>query len=123
MLAQLNFIRVYVEFNQNPSLQYLRDKQAWCRDTDSNILRYLFVVPVPFNPQGKAMLNHTQRLLSEKEDDGSAIVGIHKSFEDLITACNSAYAIDDRLDKERTVHNDTFDALRLNLQAYHFGNK
>jgi hypothetical protein len=106
------------EFDQNSSLQYLRDKQAWVKRVKSDIMKYLFVVPIPFNPQGKTMLNHTQRMLSEKEDDGTALVGIHKQFEDLITSCRSAYASNDVLDKERTVHADTFDALRMNLQYY-----
>ena len=30
------------EFQQDPSQKYLRDKQAWCKNTDSNIMRYLF---------------------------------------------------------------------------------
>ena len=111
------------EFKQDPSQQYLRDKQAWCKQTDSDIMRYLFVIPIPFNPQGKTMLNHTQRMLEEKEDDGSAIVGIHKQFEDLVTSCRSAYATEDKLDKERTVHSDTFDSLRLNLQYYKWSDK
>jgi hypothetical protein len=57
--------------------------------------------------------------MSEVEDDGSALVGIHKQFEDLIMACHSVYVVDsDKLDKERTVHADTFDSLRMNLQYY-----
>jgi hypothetical protein len=78
-------------------------------------------VPVAFGSQahgGRDMLNHTQRIIQETEDDGSALVAIHKQFEDLITSCRSAYAVEDRLDKERTVHADTFDALRLNLSWY-----
>lgn len=106
------------EFNQNSSLQYLRDKQAWVKKVNSQLEKYLFVCPIPFNPLGRTMLNHTQRMLSEKEDDGTAIVGIHKQFEDLITSCRSAYSVESVLDKERTVHADTFDALRLNLQYY-----
>ena len=69
------------------------------------------------------MLNHVQRMLEEKDDDGSALVGIHEQFKDLIAACRSAYATEDKLDKERTVHADTFDSLRLNLQAYHWSDK
>jgi len=108
------------EFNQNPSIKYLRDKQLWAKKVNSYLGNHLFIVPVAFGSQslgGRAMLNHTQRIIQETEEDGSALVGIHKSFEDLITACRSAYAIEDKLDKERTVHADTFDAL-LNLSWY-----
>jgi hypothetical protein len=65
------------------------------------------------------MLNHTQRIIQETEDDGSALVAIHEQFNDLIISCRSAYAVEDKLDKkERTVHADTFDALLLNLSWY-----
>jgi hypothetical protein len=108
------------EFNQNPSQQYLRYKQAWCKKVNTYLENHLFVIPIPFSTQGRYMLNHTQRMIEEQEqeDDGTALVGIHKQFEDLITSCRSAYAIEDKLDKERTVHVDTFDALRMNLQFY-----
>lgn len=111
------------EFGQNASQKYLRDKQTWCKQTNSNIMQYLFVCPIPFNPMTKTMTQHTQRLIQETDYDGTALVGIHKQFEDLILSCNSAYAIEIKLDKERTVHADTFDALRMNLQYYNFGDK
>lgn len=112
------------EFNQNASQKYLKDKQTWCKQTNSNIMQYLFVCPIPFNPLTKTMTQHTQRLIQETDYDGTALVGIHPQFEDLIMACHSAYVVDsDRLDKERTVHADTFDALRMNLQYYNFGDK
>jgi hypothetical protein len=57
-------------------------------------------------------------MITEEEQDGSAIVGINCSFEDLITSCRSAYAVEDKLDKERAVFADTFDALRMNLSWY-----
>jgi hypothetical protein len=82
---------------------------------------HLFIVPVAFGSQstgGRIMLNHAQRIIQETEEDGSALVAIHKSFEDLITSCHSAYAIENKLDKERTVHAETFDALLLNLSYY-----
>jgi hypothetical protein len=43
---------------------------------------------------------------------------VHPSFQDLIDSCRSAYAVNDRLDKDRTVHNDSFDSLLLNLSWY-----
>jgi hypothetical protein len=106
------------EFNQNSSQKYLRDKQTWCKQVNSNIMKYLFICPIPFNPLTKTMTQHTQRMIEEKDEDGTALVGIHKQFEDLIMACHSAYAVEDKLDKERTVHADTFDSLRMNLQYY-----
>jgi hypothetical protein len=64
------------------------------------------------------MMNHAQRMIEETEDDNTALVAIHPSFQDLLDSCRSAYAINDRLDKERTVHNDSFDSLLLNLSWY-----
>jgi hypothetical protein len=121
------------EFNQNPSQVYLRDKQNWCKSVNTYLENHLFVVPIAFNSPtggkymlnhtqtptgGKYMLNHTQRMIEETEDNGTAMVGIHPSFEDLITSMRSAYAVEDKLDKERTVFADTFDALRINLSWY-----
>jgi hypothetical protein len=106
------------EFDQNPSQQYLKDQQAQCKKLNIYLENRLFVCPIPFNPQGKSMLNHTQRMISETEDDGSAMVGLHSSFSDLITACRSAYSIEDKLDKERGVFADTFDSLLMNLSWY-----
>ena len=118
--------------NKNPftlirnNIQYYDpklSKQTWCKQVNSNIMKYLFVVPIPFNPQGRVMIQHTQRMIEEKDEDGTALVGIHKQFQDVITSCHSAYVVEDKLDKERTVHADTFDALRMNLQYYNFGDK
>ena len=106
------------EFNQNPSQQYLRDKQAWCKKTNTYLENYLFVVPIPFNPAGKQMLNHTQRMISETEEDGTAMVGIHPQFNDLIYSMRSAYAVEDKIDKERGSFPDSFDSLLMNLSYY-----
>jgi hypothetical protein len=106
------------EFNQNNSQQYLRDKQAWCKKVNTYLENHLFICPIPFSVQGRNMLNHTQRMIEETEDNGPAMVGIHSQYTDLITSCRSAYAVEDKLDKERTVFSDTFDALRMNLSWY-----
>jgi hypothetical protein len=109
------------DFNQPSSLIYLQGKQLWCKKVNTYLGNHLFIVPVAFGSQthgGRDMLNHTQRIIQETEDDGSALVAIHKQFNDLITSCRSAYSTEDKLDKERTVHADTFDALRLNLSWY-----
>lgn len=64
------------------------------------------------------MLNHTQRMMQETEDDGTAMVGLHSSFSDLITACRSAYVENEKLNKERGAFADSFDALLMNLSFY-----
>jgi hypothetical protein len=65
------------------------------------------------------MLIHTQRMIEETEDDNTALLAIHPSFQDLIDSCRSAYTSgNDKLDKDRTVHNDSFDSMLLNLSWY-----
>jgi hypothetical protein len=114
-------------FNQNPSLKYLQDKQKMAKDYNTYLGKYCFIVPVAFGSTtqgGRTMLNHAQRMIEETEEDPlnnnapSALVAIHPSFQDLIDSCRSAYAVNDRLDKDRTVHNDSFDSLLLNLSYY-----
>jgi hypothetical protein len=54
----------------NPSYReqkYLRDKQEWSKKVNTYLENHLFVCPIPFNPQGKSMLNHTQRMMQETE--------------------------------------------------------
>jgi hypothetical protein len=57
-------------------------------------------------------------LVLGSDNGGAALLAIHLSFQDLIDSCRSAYAVNDRLDKDRTVHNDSFDSLLLNLSWY-----
>jgi hypothetical protein len=106
------------EFSQSSSQQYYRDKENWCKERNVYLGDYLFICPIPFNPQGKYMLNHTQRMIEFQEDDATAIVGIHPQFEDLIASCRSAYAEGDKLDKTRGVFADSFDSLLMNLSWY-----
>jgi hypothetical protein len=109
------------EFNQNPSRKYLEDKQTCCKKMGGLYLGdYLFIVLVAFGSVqgGKSMLNHTQRMIEETGDDGSAIVGIHNSFSDLIAACRSAYVENEKLNKDRGVFADSFDSLLMNLSWY-----
>ena len=110
------------EFGQNPSLQYLKDKQTYCKKVNGYLENHLFIVPIPFSTHGQEMLTHTKWLIEEKDDDGTAMVAISKRFDKLITSCRSAYAIENRLDKDRTVYDDLFDALRINLSFYRRSN-
>ena len=110
------------EYGQNPSLQYLHDKQAFCKKVNGYLENHLFITPIAFSLHGQEMLTHTKWLIEEKDDDGSAMVAISKRYDKLITSLRSAYAIENRLDKERTVHDDLFDALRINLSFYRRSN-
>jgi len=106
------------EFNQNPSQKYLEETRKMCRGINRYLWDSLFIVPIPFNPENKNMLNHTQRMISETEDDGTAIVGMHPSFEDLIVSCRSAYVENEKLNKEKGAFADSFDSLLMNLYRY-----
>jgi hypothetical protein len=97
------------------------------KDYNGYLGNYCFIVPVAFGSTtqgGRTMLNHAQRMIEETEEtednEKSALLALHPSFQDLIDSCRSAYAINDRLDKERTVHNDSFDSLLLNLSWYKY---
>ncbi|CAN5540001.1 hypothetical protein BH18THE2_BH18THE2_28510 [soil metagenome] len=110
------------EFKQNPSLQYLNDKQAWAKKINQPLENYLFVCPVPFSTQGQYMLTHAKRIIEETEDS-KALVAISKRYDKLITSLKTAQATENRLEKEATVYDDLFDALRLNLSFYRMENK
>jgi hypothetical protein len=45
----------------------------------------MFIVPVPFSIEGAKMLQHTNWLLEETEEDGSSLIGIHPSSDKLLT--------------------------------------
>jgi hypothetical protein len=47
------------EFNQNRSQKYLEDAKKRCKQFNSHLADSLFICPIPFNSQGRNMLNHT----------------------------------------------------------------
>jgi hypothetical protein len=106
------------DFNQNSSLQYLRDKQEHCRKNNLNLEDYLFISPVPFSIYGQQMLSHCKWMVEQTDDNGNAVVSIDKRFDKLITSMRTAQETENRLDKDATVHDDLFDALRLNCYWY-----
>ena len=75
------------------------------------------IVPVNFNTEHKAMLEHCKMLL---EQDPRKIAINPDKFDKLITALRTAVDNDGTLDKESTSYNDIFDAFRLALKFYHF---
>lgn len=80
----------------------------------------MFVVPVPFNPEGAEMLQHTKSLLEDPEN----LLAIHPSFDKLLTSLRTAVSLNDsyKLDKENTTYDDILDAFRLSLNLYRWRN-
>jgi hypothetical protein len=72
------------------------------------------VSPIMFGTGGahKSMLGHAKMLLDNH------YIAIHPSFTKLVTAIRTAYENDGSLDKERTAHNDVFDAWRMCLKHF-----
>jgi hypothetical protein len=61
----------------------------------------------------KPMLGHCKLILEHEP--------INQKFDKLIIALRTAVDNDETLDKEATSYNDIFDAFRLALKFYHFG--
>jgi hypothetical protein len=72
------------------------------------------VEPIVFGTGGvhKAMLNHAKILMD------AHCIAIHPTQTKLITALRTAYEHDGSLDKDRTSHNDVFDAFRMCLKYF-----
>lgn len=72
----------------------------------------MVVCPIPFNTQAKNMMFHMKALVD------SGLLVINEKQTNVIDAMKSAYVVNEKLDKERTAHDDLFDALRLALSIY-----
>jgi hypothetical protein len=107
------------EFNEPFNEKYISDIKAECKKHNIYLEKRMFVVPVPFHPEGAKMLQHTKWLLDEKDEDDSSLIAIHKErFQKLVTALRTAVADEYKLDKEQTSFNDILDAFRLALLYY-----
>jgi hypothetical protein len=76
------------------------------------------IIPVNFNTEHKDMLANCKMVLEE----GGGHIGINPIFDKLTTSLRTAVDIDGKLDKESTSYNDIFDAFRLAMKFYRFGN-
>lgn len=76
----------------------------------------MFVIPVPFSKEHKAMLAHCKEVL----EDSNGMIAIHPKRYKLITSLRTAVEkCEGSLDKEATSFDDTFDAFRLSLMFWH----
>jgi hypothetical protein len=106
------------EFDDNYDDKWVRDQIAECRKYNLHIEDRMFIVPVPFSVEGAKMLQHTKWLLEETDEDGSSLIGIHPSFDKLLTGLRTAVANEYKLQKEETSFDDVLDAFRLSLTFY-----
>ena len=78
------------------------------------------IVSVNFNSEHKTKLGHCKMIL--EQEPGKIAINPDR-FDKLITALRTAVDNDGTLDKEATSYNDIFDAFRLALKFYHFGDR
>ena len=72
----------------------------------------MFVIPVPFAKEHKAMLAHSKELLEYQ----NGMVAIHIKFNKLIAPLSTAVENGEgMLDKDSTSYDDCFDSFRLSL--------
>lgn len=72
----------------------------------------MVVCPIPFNMKSKEMMYSMKELVDK------GLLVIHEKQRKVIDCLRSAYVINERLDKERTTHDDLYDAMRLALSNY-----
>lgn len=77
----------------------------------------MVICPVPFNVKSREMMYSLKELV----DNGLLVV--HENQRNVIDCMRSAYVINEKLDKERTSHDDLFDALRLSISNFPIGVK
>jgi hypothetical protein len=76
------------------------------------------IVPVNFNSEHKTMLGHCKMIL--EQEPGKIAINPDR-YDKLIIALRTAVDNDGTLDKEATSYDDIFDAFRLAMKFYHFG--
>jgi hypothetical protein len=106
------------EFSEPFDERTVREKKAYAMKYNLHVEDQMFVVPVPFHPEGAKMLQHTKWLMEEPDEDGGSLIAIHKERFHKLAALRTAIANEYKLDKEQTSYNDILDAFRLSLQFY-----
>lgn len=72
----------------------------------------MIICPVAFNTKSKEMMYNMKELV----DRGLLVINEHQ--KNIITAMRTAFVVQEKLDKEKSSHDDIFDALRLSLSNY-----
>ena len=77
----------------------------------------MIICPVAFNVKSREMMYSMKELV----DNGLLVM--HEKQRNVIDCLRSAYIVNEKLDKERSSHDDLFDAMRLALSNYKIGIK
>jgi hypothetical protein len=126
MISKTNTTKVFTDSSNPPLIKSLkmaigeRPKYGDIEKKDLERKIYkgdMVICPVPFNVKSREMMYSLKELV----DNGLLVV--HENQRNVIDCMRSAYVINEKLDKERTSHDDLFDALRLSISNFPIGVK
>lgn len=105
---------VYEDPDYTRQIEYLKKTKPSVFDFEY-LKQCMFVLPVHFSKEHKAMLAHCKEIV---EDQGG-MLAINPRFTKLVTALRTAVENGEgSLDKEATSHDDLFDVFRLSLMHW-----
>lgn len=126
MISKTNTTKVFLD-GSNPalirSLKMAIGEKAKYGDIEKKELERkiyngnMVICPVAFNTKAKEMMYSMKELV----DNGLLV--IHERQRNVIDCMKSAYVINEKLDKERTSHDDLYDSIRLALSNYQITQK
>jgi hypothetical protein len=121
MISKTNTTKVFVD-GSNPSLvralkMAIGEKSKYGDIEKKELERKIYhgnmvICPVQFNVKSREMMYSLKELVD------SGLMVIHERQRNVIDCMKSCYVINERIDKERTSHDDLLDALRLSINNY-----
>jgi len=121
MISKTNTTKVFTD-GSNPSLvralkMAIGEKAKYGDIEKKELERKIYhgnmvICPISFNTKSREMMYSLKELV----DNGLLV--IHERQRNVIDCMKSAYVVNEKLDKERTSHDDLFDALRLSINNY-----
>lgn len=105
---------VYEDPDYTRQIEYFKKTKPAVFDFEY-LKQCMFVLPVHFSKEHKAMLAHCKEIL----EDANGMIAINPKHTKLVTALRTAVENGEgSLDKEVTSHDDLFDAFRLSLMHW-----
>ena len=113
--ANVEFIEaVKQDLGEISNWQYIHEKLAWAKKTNSKIENYMKVIPVSFSQEGAKMLVHCRNILDHEDN----LIAINPKWDKLITALRGAVSQEYKLVKTESPYSDLTDAFRLALKYF-----